>query len=98
MLGKVADADKADFGFDKEGGKLTVKIADKERTLLFGGETPGGSDYYAKDAATGNAYVVSGSIVRDLTSADQRLVEHKLHGWEDSAPKRIKITATARRA
>ena len=52
---------------------------------MFGGTTPGGTDYYAKDAATGNAYVVAGSIVRDLTNADQRLVEHELHGCEDDA-------------
>ena len=34
-----------------------------------------------------------GSIVRDLTSADQRLVERRLHGFEDTVVKRVKITA-----
>ncbi len=92
VLGKIADADKAEFGFDKKEGTLTL-VTDKERTLIFGGETPGGSDYYAKDEATGDAYVISGAIVRDLTNADQRLVEHKLHAWDDSDAKRVKITA-----
>ncbi len=36
---------------------------------------------------------MTGSIVRDLTSADQRLVERKLHAWEDAAVKRAKVTA-----
>jgi hypothetical protein len=60
VLGKVTEAQKTDFGFDKE---------------------------------EGNGYVVLGSIVRDLTNADQRLVERRLHGFEDSAAKRVKITA-----
>jgi len=93
VLGKVTEAQKTDFGFDKEEGKLYVKMNGQEHTLIFGGTTPGGSDYYAKDAATGNGYVVLGSIVRDLTNADQRLVERRLHGFEDSAAKRVKITA-----
>jgi hypothetical protein len=93
VLGKVTDAQKTDFGFDKEEGKLSVKYGDQERMLVFGGTTPGGADYYAKDVATGNAYVVAGNIVRDLTNADQRLVEHKLHAWDEGAAKRMKITA-----
>jgi hypothetical protein len=93
VLGKVTEAQKVDFGFDKEEGKLSVKLAGKDHTLVFGGTTPGGSDYYAKDLATGNAYVVTGSVVRDLTNADQRLVERRLHGFEETAPKRVKITA-----
>jgi hypothetical protein len=95
VLGKVSDAQKADFGFDKEEGQLHLKVAGAEHSLVFGGTTPGGTDYYAKDAATGNAYVVAGSVVRDLTSADQRLVERKLHAWEENTPKRVKITAGA---
>ncbi|HEX3595360.1 MAG TPA: DUF4340 domain-containing protein [Polyangiaceae bacterium] len=93
VLGKVTDAQKLDFGFDKEEGRLTIKLGGKSNTLVFGGTTPGGSDYYAKDLGSGNAYVVLGSIVRDLTNADQRLVERRLHGFEDTAAKRVKITA-----
>jgi hypothetical protein len=93
VLGKVSNAQKADFGLDKEAGKLFVKMGGSDRSLVFGGTTPGGSDYYAKDLASGLAYVVAGSILRDFTNADQRLVEHKLHGFEDSAVKRVKITA-----
>jgi hypothetical protein len=92
VLGKITGAQKADFGLDKEEGKLYVRIAGKEHRLVFGGTTPGGSDYYVTDPATGNAYVVAGSIFRDLTSADQRLLERNLHGFEDSAVKRVKIT------
>jgi hypothetical protein len=93
VLGKVSEADKTDFGFDKDLSKLTLTEGGKDRTLIFGGSTPGGTDYYAKDATTGAMYVVSGSILRDLTSADQRLVERRLHAFEDNVPKRIKITA-----
>jgi hypothetical protein len=94
VLGKVPDAKKADFGFDKEDAKLFLRVAGKDHTLVFGGTTPGGTDYYAKDSATGNAYVVSGTMFRDFTNADTRLVEHKLHGFEDTDVKRVKITSS----
>jgi hypothetical protein len=93
VLGQVTDSQKADFGLDKEEGTLTVNYGSTEHKLAFGGTTPGGSDYYAKDLSTGLGYVVAGSIVRDLINADQRLVEHKLHGWEDSSAKRLTISA-----
>jgi len=92
VLGKISAAQKAEFGLDKEEGKLYVRIGGKEHRLVFGGTTPGGSDYYVTDPASGDAYVVAGSIFRDLTSADQRLLERNLHGFEDSAVKRVKIT------
>lgn len=92
VLGKVSGGQKTDFGLDKEEGKLYVRIGGKEHRLVFGGTTPGGSDYYVTEPATGNAYVVAGSIFRDLTSADQRLLERNLHGFEDSAVKRVKIS------
>jgi hypothetical protein len=92
-LGKITDAQKADFGFDKEEGKLTLKTGSAQGVLVFGGPTPGGSDYYVKDPASGNGYVIAGSIYRDLNSADQKLVEHNLHGFESSTVERVKITA-----
>ncbi|HVU05173.1 MAG TPA: DUF4340 domain-containing protein [Polyangiaceae bacterium] len=93
-LGKVTDAQKKEYGLDKEEGKIFVRTNGQERTLVFGSTTPGGTDYYARDLATGNAYVVSGSIFRDFTNADARLVEHRMHAFEDSAVKRVKITAS----
>jgi hypothetical protein len=92
VLGKVDDAKKADFGFNTEEGRLHVTIGGKEHSLVFGGATPGGSDYYAKDPQSGEAYVVAGSILRDLTSADTRLLERNLHQWPDTEAKKAKIT------
>jgi hypothetical protein len=92
VLGKLTDAQKEEFGFHQDEGKLFVRAGGAERSLIFGGSTPGGTDRYAKDATSGNAYVVAGSILRDLTSADQRLIQHDLHGWEAAAAKRVKIT------
>jgi hypothetical protein len=92
VLGKVDEGRKKDFGFDAEQGSLYVSIGGKDHTLVFGGSTPGGSDHYARDPVTGNAYVVPGTILRDLTSADQRLVERDLHGFEDATVKRIRVT------
>ena len=93
VLGKMTDAQKVDFGMDQDEGKLSVRYNGQEKQLVFGGPTPGGTDRYARELGTGNAYVVSGSILRDLTSADQRLTEHRMHQYEDSAVKKAKITA-----
>jgi hypothetical protein len=92
VLGKLTEAQAAEFGFDQDEGKLFLRASGTERTLIFGGPTPGGTDRYAKDGTSGNAYVVSGNVLRDLTGADKRLVQHDLHGWEASAPKRVKVT------
>lgn len=92
VLGKPTGAQKTDFGLDQEEGKLFVRMSGKERELIFGGPTPGATDRYATDQGTGNAYVISGNILRDLTNADQRLTDHRMHSWEDATAKRVKIT------
>lgn len=93
-LGKIEDARKSEFGLDQEHeeGTLYVKVGGKEHSLVFGGATPGGTDRYVRDPVSGKAYVISGTILRDLTNADQRLVERKLHAFEDADVERVKIT------
>jgi hypothetical protein len=91
VLGKVDPSREADFGFDAVQGSLYVSISGKDHTLVFGGTTPGGSDHYVRDPATGRAYVVPGAILRDLTSADQRLVERDLHAFDESTVRRVKL-------
>ena len=90
-LGVLDEAKLDEFGLEETEGTLRVKIGGAEHTLLFGGKTPGGTDRYAKDAETGKAYVVEGSILRDLQNASQRLVERKLHDWEDSSVEKVVV-------
>jgi uncharacterized protein DUF4340 len=99
VLGKIAPERIPDFGFDKtEGGTLTVVVGGKEHTLAFGEKTPGGSDRYVRDTATGEAYVITGLIANDLTSADNRLIEREFHDFgDDRVAKVVLETSTGKR-
>ena len=47
-------------------------------------KTPGGSDRYVRDTATGEAYVIAGTIANDLVSADNRLIEREFHDFGEA--------------
>jgi Domain of unknown function (DUF4340) len=83
-LGKVADDRLKEFGLDQPDGTLTVDVGGAEHKLVVGGSTPGSGDRYVKDAATGAVYALKGDLVRDLESADSRMVERDLHEWKDN--------------
>lgn len=91
-LGKIADSQAADFGFDKPEGTLRVTIGGKLHTLELGGTTPGGADRYVRDKDSGVAYAILGSITRDLENADSRLTERNLNSFEPEQVTRVRIT------
>lgn len=99
VLGKIAPERIPDFGFDKtDQGELKVVVAGKEHSLQLGEKTPGGSDRYVRDTVTGEAYVISGTIANDLTSADNRLIEREFHDFGDDKVAKVVIkTATGSR-
>jgi hypothetical protein len=99
VLGKIAPERIPDFGFDKtDGGTLTVVVGGKEHTLQLGEKTPGGSDRYVRDTSTGEAYVITGLIANDLTSADNRLIEREFHDFgDDRVAKVVMETSTGKR-
>ena len=92
-LGKIADDRAAEFGLAEPDGKLVVTLKGAPRTLVVGGPTPGGADRYVKDEGSGEVYALKGDVVRDLESADQRLMERDLHEWKDADVASAKITA-----
>jgi uncharacterized protein DUF4340 len=98
VLGKIAPERIPDFGFDKSEGTLKVVVGGKEHTLALGEKTPGGSDRYVRDTATGEAYVITGLIANDLTSADNRLIEREFHDFgDDRVAKVVMETSTGKR-
>lgn len=80
-LGNYDEARAADFGFEDAEGTLRVTIGGKVHSLVVGGQTPGGGDRYARDPDTNTLYAVTGELVRNLTSAEQRLFERELHAF-----------------
>jgi hypothetical protein len=92
-IGKIGDDRAAEFGLNEPEGTLTVKIGQVERKLIFGGQTPGGGDRYARDPASGEVFAVKGEIFRNLEGADSSLMERNLHEWPDSDIGSATITA-----
>lgn len=94
VIGKLAPERIPDFGFDKtEFGTLDVVVGGKKHSLAFGEKTPGGSDRYARDVATGEAYVIPGLIANDLTAADNRLIEREFHDFGEEKIGKVVLKA-----
>ncbi len=92
-IGKVEDARAEEFGLKKPEGTLRVTIAGQPHSLVLGSTAPGGGDYYARHAETGDVYAIPAEIARNLMSADSRLLERDLHGWEDEEATRVVVSA-----
>jgi hypothetical protein len=92
-IGRIGDDRAAEFGLNEPEGTLTVKIGQAERKLIFGGQTPGGGDRYARDPASGEVFAVKGEIFRNLDGAESNLMERGLHEWPESDVGAATITA-----
>lgn len=91
-LGKLDPARYEEFEFsEKESAKIKVQLGGTEHELVLGGKTPGGTDIYVREAKSGEAYVVPGSIARDLSAAESSLVERDLLGFEQGDVHKVVI-------
>jgi hypothetical protein len=95
VLGKLDKARLGEFGFEQDHGTVRVTLAGKVHQLALGGQTPGGSDAYARDPDSGEAYVISGTVTQPLQQADSRLVEHEMHGFAAEDVERVRIVKGA---
>lgn len=96
-LGKIGADRDAEFGLNEPEGTVTVQVRDTERKLLLGAPTQGGGDRYVRDPATQEVYVVEGDILRDLESADAKLVERELHEWKEADITSAEVSAGDRK-
>lgn len=91
-LGKLAPDRYEEFGFGgEEEARVRFDFGGKVRELVVGGKTPGGSDVYVRDPESGQAYVVGGSVIRDLESADSSLMQRQLTEFESDAVAKVVI-------
>ena len=80
-LGKVDKSQFAEFGLDKVGTFLRVECGGKKVQLDVGGRTFGAGDQYARDAQTGEVYLLEGKKIMDLQSAQFRFMQSELHNF-----------------
>jgi hypothetical protein len=92
-IGKVEEARAEEFGLKEPEGTLRVTIAGQPHSLELGSTAPGGQDYYARQAETGEVFAIPAEIARSLMSADSRLLERDLHGWDDEEATRVIVSA-----
>ena len=83
-LGKIPEDRASEFGLTEPEGTLIVALGGTERKLVIGGTTAGGGDRYVKDPSSGEIYVIDGDAVRDLDTAESRLIERDLHEWKEA--------------
>jgi hypothetical protein len=95
-LGKIGDDRAAEFGLADPEATVTVKVAGAEHKLSIGSATPGGGDRYAKDASSGEVYVLKGEPIRNLESADSLLLEHDLHEWKEPDVQKARVEAAGK--
>jgi hypothetical protein len=91
-IGAVDQARAKEFGLDEPQGTLRVTIAGVEHTLIIGGSTPGGGDFYARHGEGGEVYAIPGEIARSVMQASSRLLERKFHAWGPEDITRVVIS------
>ncbi len=93
-LGKLDPARDEEFGFGEEAAKLVVTLGGQARELTLGGNAPGGGHSYVRTTA-GETFVVAGDLLRDLSSAESRLMQRELHEWDDDEVASVNITTAS---
>lgn len=92
-LGRIPEDRSSEFGLSEPEGTLIVTLKGTERKIVIGGTTPGGGDRYVRDPSSGETYVIDGDAVRDLDTAESRLVERELHEWKEAEVTTAEVSA-----
>lgn len=82
-LGKIDEDRRALYDLHQKTQTISVIHAGETRSLVVGGKIFGGTDRYALDPSTGEAYVISQVVVRDLANGEAGLRLSKIHDYQD---------------
>lgn len=82
-LGKLTNEQLEEFELDDPEGSLELELTEGTRRFEVGARTFGaGSHYYVLDGESGEAYLFSSKLIRDLDMAQSRLMQRELHRFE----------------
>lgn len=92
-LGTIKKKERKDFGFDEE--KSSLKLSCGGRTLQFevGGTTYGSGDRYMQRKDNKKVYLFHADVLRDLRSAEFRLMQRALHRFESKEVHSAEVVA-----
>jgi hypothetical protein len=107
-LGKIDEDKRQLYGLHEKTETVSVIYDGGTRSLVVGDKIYSGSDRYALDPSTGEAYVIAQSVVRDLSNGEAGLRLTKTHAFQDqevgkvvvevNGQKRTLLSITARDA
>lgn len=95
-LGRLEKDQLEEFGLNEVGTHLRVECGGKTVRLDIGGRTFGAGDQYARDAATGEVYLLEGKKIMDLQSAQFRFMQSELHNFTHADVDGAVITAAGK--
>jgi hypothetical protein len=82
-LGKIDEDKRQLYDLHEETETITVIYDGGSRSLVVGGKIYSGSDRYALDPSTGEGYVISQKVIRDLTNGESGLRLTRTHDFKD---------------
>lgn len=82
-LGNVEKKRLKEFELDKPKTKLSLRCG-KDSKFVIGGSTYGSGDRYMRAAKGGEVYLLHADVLRDLRSAEYRLMQRQMHRFKRS--------------
>ena len=81
-LGTPTDAQLEELELDDPEAQISIECGSKTREFAIGGSAYGSGDRYLRDPEGGQVFLVPAAVVRDLESAEFRLMQRDLHNFE----------------
>jgi hypothetical protein len=91
ILGSISPEQTEDFGFGQLSGTLTIAFVDGARVLDVGDAVHGADDRYVRDQQSGEAFVISESLIEPLRIGSEALRERRLHHFVESNVARVRV-------
>jgi hypothetical protein len=92
-LGVLPQTRLVEYGLDKPESTLQVRISGQTHQLDIGAFTPGSSDYYVRNPATGVVTTFAAESITRLKYGESRLIERDLHGFKVDDVENVVVSA-----
>lgn len=81
-LGVPEGALLEEIALDEPEGRLTLRCGERDTVYDIGGAAFGSGDRYVREAGDDVVYLVAADVVRELQSADFRMIQRDLHAFD----------------
>jgi hypothetical protein len=96
-LGKVQGETLKDIQLDKPDSKLQITCGGQTKSYAIGTTTYGAGDYYVRSSdGSGPVYLVPGAVIKDLQSANFKLMQRTVVSFDLKEVDRIRVQAAGK--